>query len=468
MGTLTDWTQFFNSTRRPNFGEVIPKYGTPDFEKEYLWSEPLKEFHYRLLDTLTGTFEMLNVLITGNPGIGKTSFLYFLRHRFEASPDQKYVLKIFHTNHARGHSKDSDVEERVQKEILEGWEALYNKNGHDVTFGQITNAGHSLRKTLNELSDYYLRNKSKFSSMLILAVDDVDLLDKDELVKIVKYVCSNIEAKSAKKWFFVRPQTYRNYDEKTKDFLQGFFPDIRELPRTRLHDIVKHRIAAVSKDEVSRSPFSPHLCAYIEELVDHNIRRAFPALERILCEISRPAKSETAEEVVRNYVDRAAIRSLIGQSLIPDIHSPDFRTVSFPLPLDLLRFLLYSADLAILKPCLDIAVKERYQRSRPQGLKRVSTDIQTRKKPSPYVRDVDLSFTLDELVKAQLVEKRGPAYRLTSRGKVVALFSAQPYFLEQSITKTPEQINYDEDYVRLADIKIDHQGIAETFLLRSF
>lgn len=302
MGSLADWNTFFRTNRRPNFGDVHTKYGTPEFESEYLRSETLKDFHHRLLDTLTGSFEMLNLLVTGNPGIGKTSFLYYLRHHFEKESEQKYAVKIFHSNHARGFKNRNEVEERIQKEIIEAWETLYKKCGHHLTFNQIDGAGYSQRKTLNELSDFYIRNKGKFPAILIFAVDDVDLLETDELHTIIKLVISNLEVKSVKKWFFVRPQTYLNYDQKTKDFLQGFFPDIRELPRTRLYDLVRHRIRAAGSDpDACRIPFSPHLCSYIEGLVDSNIRRAFPALEHILGELQPPHKGESSEEFVKNY-----------------------------------------------------------------------------------------------------------------------------------------------------------------------
>ena len=205
MGTLSDWNEYFGTKHRPNFGDVHTKYGQPDFEKEYFWSPSLVEFQNRVLDTLTGNFEMLNMLITGNPGVGKTSFLYSLRHKLETDPGNGHVLKIFHSNRARGFNNPSEAEERVQEEICEAWRLLYESTGHTLTFKQLTGSGNSLRKRLNDLSDFYLKNKSKFNKILVFAVDDVDLLDQTELLQIVKFVIGNLEIKSVKKWFFVRP-----------------------------------------------------------------------------------------------------------------------------------------------------------------------------------------------------------------------------------------------------------------------
>ena len=65
MGVLSDWNPYFEAVRRPNFGDVHTKFGTPEFEPEYYWSQTLRDFHFRLLDTLTGQFEMLNLPIPG-------------------------------------------------------------------------------------------------------------------------------------------------------------------------------------------------------------------------------------------------------------------------------------------------------------------------------------------------------------------------------------------------------------------
>lgn len=474
MTTLSDWLPFFGNLHRPNFGDVHPKYGTPAFELEYLWSTTLKEFHYRLLDTLTGQFEMLNVLITGHPGIGKTSFLYYLRHRFESESNGRHILHIFHSNHASGHANDAAMEERIQQEIMEAWGALYKACNHSATFDQIVAANEStfhpprLKKTINELSDYYKRNKKHFPKILIFAVDDVDLLGKDDLLKIVKFVISNIEIKSVKKWFFVRPQTYLEYDEQTKEFLQGFFPDVRQLPRTRLFDLIEHRIKVASEGVNFKNPFSPHLCNYVEEIVGGNLRRSLPVLEHILCEVPVPKEGQS-EEFVRNYVDRSAIKSLVGQKLIPDLHAPEFRTIPYPLPMDIVQFLLFTADGAILKACVDDALRQRYMKTQIASPPRRAGAKNGKSMRAPYARDVDLAFSLDKLHKVQLLERTGGAIRLTALGKVVSIFANQPYFLQESMAVIQGQnIYFDEHYVELASVKIDHESIAQQYIFRRF
>lgn len=469
MGLLSDWNPYFEASRRPNFGDVHTKYGTPEFESEYLWSETLKEFHFRLLDTLTGQFEMLNLLITGSPGIGKTSFLYYLRHRFEQDPNSRYVLKVFHSNHGSGISNPADAEEIVQAEILEAWGALYRSTGHELTFNQISGGEHALRRKIHELSQYYIRNKSKFGKLLIFAVDDVDLLEKDELKRIVGFVIKNMEVKSVKKWFFVRPQTYHEYDEQTKEFLQGFFPDARQLPKTRLYDLIKHRIGAASSSKSPKIPFSPHLCAYVDDIVSGNLRRALPVLEHILCEVPPPAKESQSEEFVRNHVDRVAVRALVGRKLIPDIHSPDFRTAQYPIALDTIRFLMFTADVALIKPCIDDALKFRAFKAVVRGAVRRSPSKSEITFRAPYVRDVDLNYTLEKLQKAQLVEKTGSAYKLTALGKAVSIFASQPYFLTESVAQLKaEGTDVDDEYFRLASVNVDHEDIVQPYLLRRF
>jgi hypothetical protein len=282
-------------------------------------------------------------------------------------------------------------------------------------------------------------------------------------------VIANLEVKSIKKWFFVRPQTYQEYDDQTKDFLQGFFPDVRQLPKTRLHDLVKHRIAAVSTSKSPKTPFSPHLCSYIEDIVGGNLRRALPTLEHILCEVPPPAKDSQNEEFVRTHIDRVAIRSLIGRKLIPDIHSPDLRTVPYPIPIDVIRFLMFTADIALVKPCVADALRIRAMRSPEKGAVRRFPVRNGKPFKAPYVREVDLQFTLERLQKAQLVEKSGSAYRLTPLGKVVSIFASQPYFLAESMSHLRvDGIEFDDDYARLAAARIDHEMIIQPYVMRKF
>lgn len=88
---------------------------------------------------------------------------------------------------------------------------------------------------------------------------------------------------------------------------------------------------------------------------------------------------------------------------------------------------------------------------------------------APYVRDVDLQFTLERLQKAQLVDKTGHAYRLTQLGKVVSVFASQPYFLTESIAHLrTEGVDFDEDYLRLAAARVDHETIIQPYILRKF
>ena len=250
--------------------------------------------------------------------------------------------------------------------------------------------------------------------------------------------------------------------------MQGFFPDIRHLPRTALYDLASHRIAAVTVTGPPRIPFSAQLCRYVEEITGGNLRRALPTLERILCEVGAPHKTKQSPEFIANYVDRIAIRSLIAEKLIPDIHSSDFRTIPYPVPIDALSFLIYTADVAILRACLDDAIKARYG-SASAGKKAKQVVMPGKKIRAPYLRDADFTFMLEKLHKAQLIERVSSAIRLTPLGKVVALFASRPYFLSESEASLKNDgLDYDPEYIENAQIVINHEEIAQDYILRKF
>jgi hypothetical protein len=142
--------------------------------------------------------------------------------------------------------------------------------------------------------------------------------------------------------------------------------------------------------------------------------------------------------------------------------------LAYPVAVDALSFLIYTADPAILQPCLNDALVVRYK-SVMAGKKsryRVGDDQERR---APYIREVDFNFLLDRLQVAQLVEKNGSALRLTRLGKVVAKFASRPYFLSESkACQEIDGLDFDENYHRYADVQVDHEKIAHSYLLRKF
>src|SRR6185369_583450 len=213
-------------------------------------------------------------------------------------------------------------------------------------------------------------------------------------------------------------------------------------------ELAAHRIAAVTEHKQPRIPFSPLLCRYIEEITGGNLRQGLPILEKILCDVGAPEKTSTAPEFLSNLIDRIAMRSLLSEKIIPDIHSPEFRTIAYPIAVDALSFLIYTADPAILKPCLDDALLDRHRTvmAGKKSRQRAGSDTERR---APYIRDVDVNFLLDRLQTAQLIEKNGSALRLTRLGKVVAKFASRPYFLSESkACQEIDGLDFDENYHR--------------------
>jgi virulence-associated protein VagC len=461
---LNKWINYLDLLGRPNFGDVHTKNNA--ISSEYFRPDSIQDFQYRLLDTLTGRFEVQSVLLTGIPGAGKTTFLYFLKKWLENAPSHKYILHIFHANKARGHNNTQDAETAVQLEILEAWESFYVACGKKLLFSEIKQSYNNRYKSLlTALSNYYKKNKDEFPFILIFAVDDVDIATEDEINNIVRMVISNIEIRSVKRWFLVRPQTYKHYSPKTKELLQGFFPDARDFPSIKLYDLFNYRVGLLTKlveSNLQKTPFSPHLCSYIEQITAGSLRLGLTVLEKILTNVAPPNSTDKSEEFIRNYIDKAAIKILVKEKILIDIHDPDLRCTQYPIPIDLLRFLRFTGDVAVIKACISDSLEQRYRKS---SFKRIVNQSQPVR--SPYPRDNDIDFSLQALQTALLIEKKGNSFVLTPLGKVVATFSSQPYFLEESMIS--EMYTDDmELYKAMAAVKIDHENIAYSYLMRRF
>ena len=453
--SLDLWYPILGWKNRPNFGNCHTMQDLQEFANNYKETYDLNKFRRNLLENLTGQFEQINIRILGNPGSGKTSFIYSLLKALAENGDQrlleKYVFHIFHVNRALGETAD----EVVQENILLAWQKYFDAVGLSQNFSSINKQKIATKTKLNLFVDYFKANRQKFSpKILIYVIDDADLLEPKEIREIACSVIKHVELSSVKKWLVLRNETYEKYDSEVRSTIDSFFPDMRKFPRLSLYDIITHRIISPHVGTAPKNPFSTALCESISRLFDGNLRESLSALQSILSDVTPTnLKDSTAEEFIQNYIDKASIPSLVRSEHIYNIHLPHLRNVPLPIPLDLICLLRYVNDPVMLLSTVNHSINVRWQKYKS------ANDAE-----SVSVTARQLEFTLKALVRMGLVRIDQSSYFLTYKGEALSIYAPRTYYTDTALAGVDKQ-GLTEKYQLMCYAEVDHQSVINTWLL---
>lgn len=136
--TLEQWMAVLKWKSLPNFGycHTLPEYD--DFTKEYYRAPELRMTRDNLLFTLAGGFyEQHSKRILGQPGSGKTTFVYSLERgarEGHVPALQKMFFKIIHVNRT-----DMPLYKGVvQEEMVKAWTGFFESCGQRDIAGKIS------------------------------------------------------------------------------------------------------------------------------------------------------------------------------------------------------------------------------------------------------------------------------------------------------------------------------------------
>lgn len=376
-------------------------------------------FRNNLLMTLTGAYEQHNLLITGKPGCGKTSFLYSLLQ--EATHGKHSVLSkyFFYLYHATRAAKGENIEEILMDYILHAWEKYYQSNGHHKVFLRINTQQISIKEKLNKLVDYFKLSKKDFQKILIFVIDDADALKNDEVRETTKAVLRHLALSSVKKWLVVREVTYNNYDADTRNLINWYFADRAGFPLVSLYEIIDHRLKNVATRGNAKNPFSDNLCnAVIKKLYDGNMREGLSFLKNVL-EQNSPGgfNKETDEKLFQNYLDKAAITTMLLRNELPNLYDEIYRSGWLPLPLDILCIAKYVKDLNLLRGTVNFASEQRTM---------ILNEDDRRKLIK--MRISDFEFSLQKLLDLGLIERKRDFVELTNKGDLLADYITRVHY----------------------------------------
>ncbi len=449
---IGDWFPILNWQDLPNFGYCHTIADLAEFKKSFLETEELSEFRRNFLTTLNGSFDTHQQRILGKPGAGKTTFLYSLMKINGDELSERYFIYPFHINKA----KANDPDPYVVDQYLDGLSRYFEDSGFGHEFKSINGQSIDSKHKLNKCARFFLDNKTRFKKVLVVVFDDVDLLPGEMMRGIIEAAISHLETASIKKWLFIREETYDKYDAETKKTLSQFFPEQRTFPRISLFDIVQHRIANTAGGTKPLNPFSRTLCDHVQAIYDDCLRESLSALKTIL-ENSYQKKFHQNQsiEFVQNYLEKAGATSLIKGGRLPNLHLPQYRTVPYPIPIDMLALMNFIQDENLLIGATNHAINARRHKINAQY-----------KDEEIFVNRAQFAYTIESFVRQGLATHRDGTLFLTAVGRAVASYCAKKFYNEACFevalgVDTLSSNEYTSDYQLMSLVSLDHQEIAK-------
>ena len=458
--SIRSWFNVLKWENLPNFGNCHSSNGLDNFKKNYYCHSEIDRLYTNILTTLSSGLSAQNMRIAGDPGAGKTSFLYAFKYMCEhADKDSelsKFSVFIIHINRTYDSNNEFYVDEANQH-IIEAWKHFYCECNLLSEYEQIKDSSTSQKILLNRLSDYYKNNKPDFSKILIVAIDDVDLLSGEQVNHAVEHLLRSIEINSVKKWLSIRRVTLENYNGATKKKIEEFFPDPYEFPSIPLHELISYRIKNTCGElEGYKNPFSEVLCnEIISPICEKNLRESL-GLAKTLLEENLPGKfnSHTDEAVIHNFIQKSSVKTLCSSQKLVDLHSDSYRLSSFPLSVDILACAQFHTDENIIYG----AVNDCCTRRNALCEHIIGGDGQIHK-----IRSLEFNEIVNLLIEHNCLTKSKDRLFLTEKGRVTIGFALRDYYFEycERINRTSLTSPL---YWNLSSKKIDHQTILGMFI----
>jgi len=459
--SIKDWFPILKWQKLPNLGNCHSCTTFEHFMQNYYVHQETETLFSNIVVSLSNEINVQNIRLTGEPGAGKTSFLYAFKYMCEnADVDDelnKFVMHIIHINQTYD-SENIFYEDEANKHIIEAWGKLYTSCNQEKIFTQMTNNTDikSQKELLNSLSRYYKLNQLQFPKILIIAVDDVDLLEGKHVKHAVEHLLKSIEMNAVKKWLSIRRMTLENYSGQTKKKIEEFFPDSYEFPTIPLKQLLDHRISNTSNGIEPINPFSEVICNdIISPICENNLREGL-GLAKTILEDNLPKRiaKNTDQEFITNFLQQASVKSLCKTQKLIDLHSLQYRLTSFPLAIDILGCSEHHTDENIIFGAVSDCCARRNELCHyPIGSK---DNIHK-------LRPIDFNDVIKILGSHNLLYKEGQRLRITQKGIVTLRFASRDYYLNyfKKIHNNAVGVN---TYWDLASKRPDHKKAVETFI----
>lgn len=458
--SIADWYPLLNWHDLPNFGSCHTKSCIQEFTKSYYRDEKIVKLYKNICETLKGSVSAANIRLAGDPGAGKTSFLYAMKKMSEDAPQEhilsKFYFYILHINKVDDVSENDKYKQEIVHHVKNAWSEFYAQCGQTDQYTRFKNQNLTNKELINKLSDYYKKNKVDFNKIMIFAVDDVDLLPGEHVGTIVDLVLKSIEIGSVKKWLVIRKTTFDNYSASTKKKIEQFFPDPYQYPSISLFDIVNYRIKHTSGSNEWKNPFSKELCDQtIISICEGNMREGLSLLKSIL-EDNGPGDfhRNVDEKMIQKYLEKCAVKTLASSQKLIDLHARLFRLSNFPIAIDILSCANHHTSLDIIFGGVNDCLLKRNINS---GYLVGSKDTTFKLKKSDFDDVLRLLIEHGLIIKSQ-----NDRIKLTEKGLITSTFCNGDFYFEYCQDKNKFHLE-DDTYWKLAMRTLDHKEIMNTF-----
>lgn len=458
--SISDWYPILNWSRLPNFGSCHTAQCVTEFTNSYYRDEKIITLYQNICQTLSADYSAANVRISGDPGAGKTSFLYAIK-KYSDNNEVDNVLSrfyfyILHINKVDDIGSDSKYKEEIIYHVKRAWKELYISCGQKEHYSRFKHQELDDKSLINKLSDYYKNHRGNFSKILIFIVDDVDLLPGEHVGTIVDLVLKSIEIGSVKKWLVIRKTTFDNYSATTKKKIEQFFPDPYQYPSISLYDVAKYRVMNTSNSDSPKMPFSQEMCdQIIMSICEGNMREGLSLLKSVLEEnFPGNISASSSEDFIQNYLNKCVVRTLSSSQKLIDLHAKLFRVSHFPIAIDILSCAIHHTSIDLVFGGVnDCLLKRNIESGYLVGNKEATFKLKLS----------DFNFVLDLLVEHGLIEiiQKG-RIRVTEKGLITAHFCNGDYYYEYCYDKNHSHFE-DDTYWQLTKRSLDHKYIMDTY-----
>lgn len=450
--TIKSWLKLLDWENIPNFGPCHSGDNTFFSEIDYYKSEELEELENKLF-TILQSDNYGHLRIVGTPGIGKTTFLYYLRDRLlqDHELSQKYCLYIFHANRAYDMENYQTL---VRIEILNSLKFYYEQVGLEEIFTRVNLREISNKEKISILTTYMKDNREKFHKRLIFVLDDVDLLEDSMALNIARTIKVDYEIHYVIKWLSIRASTLERYNQELTKLINEFYPATYPVPLVPLKLIIDKRIKSKNGDN-AKSPFSKEICEVVSSVAEENHRGSLPLLRSIM-EDNKPKNlpDHTSEEFIQNYLFKSLMKTFVYQNKVPNLHLEDYQVLNYyPLLVDILYVLKYTK----MKNDLVTFVKNIARNSRGPALVEYSEDIF-------QLRDNVIDAGLEILDEIGLVStKHGKIINLTPLGKIITKHTSSDTYNEICLAHiTSLGVELGPEYMKALKVRVNYENLAKS------
>jgi DNA polymerase III delta prime subunit len=446
------WLELLKWSNLPNFGPChVLEF--EDFKNNYFISDEIKNLEQNLIHVLESN-NFSHLRIVGTPGLGKTTFLYYLKNKISLNQNitEKYCFYIFHANRA---DDERNYKQLIREEILYALKVFFQENNQNELFNRIHSQEITNKEKINKLMTIVKEYKQDFPKKLIFITDDVDLLSNDMAYKIAKTIKTDFEIHQVVKWLSIRGSTLEKFTGHSElaALIEEFYPAQYNLPYVSLFNIIKKRIYFTNGND-AKNPYSEDLCEIVKRIANENHRGSLPLLKSIL-EDNHPKGllDHTDEKFIQIFLSRTLVRTFLNQGKIPNLHSSNFYIINnYPLLIDVLHTIAFSKTAnKTITACSKIAthVRGKFMVEDPNDIFQINS--------------ADVQETIDLLLTLNLIYKQsGNLYNLTDKGKIIVNnISIKEYnkICFELLKNSGEEVN--PDYMKLCNLNINYENYAK-------